>query len=78
LEARPEGLHIHYEKYHDVVSRLLREVLAIQRAGDKGASDRFIDKYTLWEESLHGAMAKQMRAQQKYRYTVVRYAALGE
>lgn len=78
LEARPEGLHIHYAKYHEVVGRLLREVLAIQRAGDKAASDRFIEKYTRWDESLHGALATRMRAQQKYRYTIVRYAALGE
>jgi hypothetical protein len=78
LEARPEGLFIHYEKYHDVVGRLLREVLAIQRAGDKAASDRFIEKYTRWDESLHGAIASKMRAQQKYRYTLVKYAALGE
>ncbi|MBN1207252.1 MAG: NUDIX hydrolase [Myxococcaceae bacterium] len=78
LEARPDGLHIHYAKYQDVVGRLLREVLALQRAGDKAASDRFIEKYTRWDDSLHGAMAARMRAQQKYRYTLVRYAALGE
>jgi hypothetical protein len=78
LEARPDGLHIHYEKYHDVVGRLLREVLALQKAGDKPASDRFIEKYTRWDESLHGEISKKMRAQLKYRYTLVRYAALGE
>ncbi len=78
LEARPDGLHIHYERYHDVVSRLLREVLAIQRAGDKAASDRFIEKYTRWDSSLHEAIAAKMRAQQKYRYTIVKYATLGE
>ncbi|MFL5344173.1 MAG: NUDIX hydrolase [Hyalangium sp.] len=78
LEARPDGLYIHYEKYHDVVGKLLREVLAIQRAGDKAASDRFIEKYTRWDESLHGALAAKMRAQAKYRYTLEKYAALGE
>jgi hypothetical protein len=78
LEARADGLHIHYEKYHEVVGRLLREVLAIQRAGDKAASDRFIEQYTRWDESLHGEFARRMRAQQQYRYTLVRYAALGE
>lgn len=78
LESRPDGLHIHYERYHEVVGRLLREVLAIQRAGDKAASDRFIEKYTHWDDSLHGALAAKMRAQQKYRHTIVKYAALGE
>ncbi|WP_232293915.1 hypothetical protein [Stigmatella aurantiaca] len=53
-------------------------MLAIQRAGDKPASDRFIEKYTRWEEAVHGVLAARMRAQQKYRYTLVRYSALGE
>ena len=78
LESRPDGLYIRYEKYHDVVGKLLREVLAIQRAGDKAASDRFIEKYTRWDENLHGALAAKMRAQAKYRYTFEKYAALGE
>ena len=78
LEARPDGLHIHYAKYHEVVGRLLREVLALQKAGDKPASDRFIEKYTRWDESLHGEISRKMKAQLKYRYTLVRYAALGE
>lgn len=78
VEVRPDGLHIHYERYHEVVGRLLREVLALQRSGDKAASDRFIDLYTRWDESLHGAVVTKIRAQQKYRYTLVRYAALGE
>ncbi|WP_224249314.1 NUDIX hydrolase [Hyalangium gracile] len=78
LEPRSDGLHIRYDKYHDVVGKLLREVLAIQRAGDKAASDRFIEKYTRWDESLHGALAAKMRAQAKYRFTLVKYGALGE
>lgn len=78
LESRPDGLHIHYEKYPEVVGKLLREVLSIQRAGDKAASDRFIEKYTRWDDALHGALAAKMRAQQKYRYTLVKYAALGQ
>ena len=28
--------------------------------------------------ALHEALAAKMRAQQKYRYTIVKYAALGE
>ena len=36
LEANPDGLSIHYEKYHDVVGKLLREVLAIQRGRRQG------------------------------------------
>lgn len=77
LEAKPDGLHLHYERYHDVAGRMLREVLAAQRAGDKAASDRFIERYTRWEP-LHEQLAAKMRAQQKYRFAHVRYAALGD
>jgi hypothetical protein len=71
-------LAIDYGRYHQVVGELLREVLAIQRAGDKAASDRFIDRYTRWDENLHGVVAKNIRDQQRYRFRLVRYAALGE
>lgn len=71
-------LRIHYEKYHDVVKELLRKVLDVQYQGDKAASDRFIEQYTKWDESLHGAIAKNIRARQKYRFRLFKYAALGE
>jgi len=71
-------LRIHYDKYHDVVGKLLRKVLDVQYQGDKAASDRFIEQYTKWEENLHGAVAKNIRAQQKYRFRIFKYAALGE
>jgi hypothetical protein len=60
------------------VGELLKEVLAVQRAGDKAASDRFIDRYTRWDDTLHGVVAKNIRDQQQYRFRLVRYAALGE
>ena len=49
LEVDPAGqLVIRYDRYHDTVAALLREVLAVQHAGDKAASDRFIERYTTW------------------------------
>ena len=78
FDPATKTLRVHYEKYHDVVGKLLERVLAVQYEGDKGASDKFIDQYTQWDENLHGAIAANIRAQQRYRYRLFRYAALGE
>jgi zincin-like metallopeptidase len=71
-------LRIHYDKYHDAVGKLLRKVLEVQHQGDKAAADRFIEQYTRWDDSLHGAIAKNIRDQQRYRFRVFKYATLGE
>jgi hypothetical protein len=71
-------LHINYEKYHDVVGKMLERVLAVQYAGDKAESDKFIDQYTKWDDNLHGEIARKIRAQQRYRFRIFKYAALGE
>ena len=71
-------LHINYDKYHDVVGKMLEKTLAVQYEGDKAASDKFIDQYTSWDEKLHGVIAANIRAQQRYRFRVFKYAALGE
>lgn len=71
-------LRIHYDKYHEVVGKLLKKVLDVQYQGDKAASDRFIDDYTKWDENLHGVIAKNIRDRQRYRFRVFKYAALGE
>jgi hypothetical protein len=61
-------------RYHDTVAALLRQVLALQRAGDKVAVDRFIDRYTKWDDALHGIVAGRIRDQQRYRFTLFEYA----
>jgi zincin-like metallopeptidase len=71
-------LVIHYDKYHSVVGKLLAKVLEIQYAGDKGTADRFIDQYAVWKDDLHGVIAKNIRDQQRYRFRLFKYAALGE
>lgn len=73
-----QALVIRYERYHDTVAALLREVLAVQHAGDKAASDRFIERYTAWSPELHEPLAARMRAATPHRFRIVRYAALGE
>ena len=71
-------LKVHYEKYHDVVGKMLEKTLSVQYEGDKAASDQYIDQYTKWDENLHGVIAANIRAQQRYRFRVFKYAALGE
>ncbi len=71
-------LRIHYDRYHSVVGKLLAKVLEVQYAGDKAAADRFIDQYTTWKEELHGVIAKSIRDQSRYRFRLMKYAALGE
>jgi hypothetical protein len=72
------ALKIHYDKYHNVVGKLLAKVLDVQYQGDKAAADRFIDQYTKWDENLHGVVARNIRDQQRYRFRLFKYAALGE
>jgi hypothetical protein len=71
-------LRIDYDKYRAVVGDLLERVLRVQYAGDKAAADRFIDEYAKWDESLHGAVAANIRQHQRYRFRLFKYAALGE
>src|SRR5215217_5829835 len=78
FDPATKTLRVHYDKYHDVVGKMLEKTLAVQYEGDKAASDRFIDQYTKWDENLHGVIASNIRAQQQYRFRVFKYAALGE
>ncbi len=71
-------LKINYDKYHGTIGKLLTKVLEVQYEGDKAASDRFIEQYTTWDENLHGVVAKNIRDQQRYRFQLFKYAALGE
>jgi len=78
FDAATKTLRINYEKYHDVVGKMLEKTLAVQYEGDKAAADKFIDQYAVWDENLHGVIAANIRAQQRYRFRVFKYAALGE
>ena len=78
FDPSTKTLRIHYDKYHDVVGKMLARVLDVQYQGDKTAADGFIEQYTNWEENLHGVIAKNIRDQQRYRFRLFKYAALGE
>lgn len=71
-------LRVHYDKYHDVVGKMLKRTLEVQYSGDKAAADRFIEQYTKWDDNLHGAIARNIRAAERYRFRLFKYAALGE
>jgi Zincin-like metallopeptidase len=48
FDPKSRQLAIHYDRYHDVVGKLLALVLELQYQGDKAAADRFIDQYSTW------------------------------
>ncbi len=78
FDAGDGRLAIDYGRYHEAVEALLREVLAVQDAGDPKRAAAFVDRWDNWDEALHGRIAKAMRDRQKYRYRLFTYAALGE
>jgi len=78
FDSSSKTLRIHYDKYHEVVGKMLKKVFEVQYEGDKGAADKFIDQYTTWDDNLHGLIAKNIRDQQRYRFRLFKYAALGE
>ncbi len=76
FDPASQRLSIDYGRYRAAVTGLLREVLALQDRGDNAAADAFIARWSRWDEALHGRIAANMRAQQRYRYRLFRYQAL--
>jgi hypothetical protein len=73
----PTGkMAIDYARYPDAVRDLLKAVLALQEGGDRAAAEAFIKRWSNWDEGLHGRIAANIRAQQKYRYRLFDYAVL--
>jgi len=78
FDPTSKTLKIRYDKYHDVVGKMLERTLEVQYQGDKAAADKFIEQYSNWDDNLHGVVASNIRAQQRYRFRLFTYAALGE
>jgi hypothetical protein len=70
-------LTIDHDRYHDAVRDLLKQVIAIQESGDPKAAAAFVDRWGKWDEALHGRVAANIRAQQRYRFRLFEYSALG-
>jgi len=69
-------LRIDYRRYPEAVTSLLREVLAIQLAGDRDAANAFVGRWTAWRPDLHEVIATRMRESERTRFTLVTYAAI--
>jgi len=69
-------LRIDHRRYDAAVTSLLRETLALQRAGDRAAANAFVDRWTTWRPDLHEVIAERMRASERTRFTLVTYEAL--
>jgi antirestriction protein ArdC len=69
-------LRIHEEAYHDAVTSLLREVLAIQSAGEEARAVAFVEQWTAWHPEVHGVIARAMASAVGGGYRLVRYAAV--
>ncbi len=70
-------LSIDYDRYHEAVRDLLKQVIALQEGGDASAATAFIDRWGKWDDALHGRIAANIRAQQRYRFRLFEYSALG-
>jgi hypothetical protein len=71
-------LVVHPGRYEATVTELLREVLAIQAAGDPKRAEAFFTRWTGWTEELHVPLAARLREAEGPRYRLFRYGALGE
>jgi len=69
-------LEIHYDRYNQVIKKMLNDVLNIQLQGDIQKATDFIEKYTTWTPELHGKLAERLRDASRYRFVMVRYKAL--
>lgn len=69
-------LSIDYERYHDAVRDLLKQVITLQEGGDAKAVAAFVDRWGTWDDALHGRVAANIRAQQRYRYRLFDYGVL--
>ena len=78
LEADPETgrLTIHYDRYLDVVTSLLREVLRLQQTGDKAATAEFFKRWTAWKPEVHEKLAARIRGVESARWRLMTYAAI--
>ena len=71
-------LTINYDRYHEVVTQMLEQVLQIQYSGDYELAKEFVSRWNYWDEKLHGQLATLMQESGMFRRTMVRYHALGD
>lgn len=69
-------LRIDYRRHPEAVTSLLREVLAIQRNGDRPAANAFVERWTQWRPDVHEVIATRMRESERTRFNLVTYEAV--
>jgi hypothetical protein len=77
FDSATAKLRIDYDRYHEAVADMLKQVIALQEAGDPGRVAAFVDRWGKWDDQLHGRIAANIRTQQRYRYRLFEYQALG-
>jgi hypothetical protein len=68
-------LSVRYDRYHAAAASLIAEVLKIQYEGDRAAAERFIARWTKWDER-HESIARAMRDTETSRFRLMHYQAL--
>jgi len=53
-------------------------VFALQNAGDKTAADQFIERYTSWDDAVHGALARKYLTLPGYDDQLADFSILGQ
>lgn len=66
-------MSIDYRAYPQAVIDLLREVLAVQDAGDVERAREFVERWTTWKNDLHEVVAAKIREALTSRYRYVTY-----
>jgi len=69
-------LAINYDRYHEIVTDFLTQVLQIQYAGDYELAQEFVRRWNYWDDKLHGKLAERMQAAANFRRTMISYQAL--
>ena len=71
-------LTVNYDRYHQVVTQMLEQVLQIHYSGDYDMASEFVSRWNYWDDKLHGRLATLIQESGIYRRTMVRYHALGD
>lgn len=69
-------MSIDYERYPMAVEELLRQVLAVQAAGDPEKAAKFVERWGDWRDDLHEVIAARLRESGRYRYRLVEYGSV--
>jgi hypothetical protein len=78
VDAESALLTVNYDRYHEVVTQMLEQVLQIHYSGDYELANEFVARWNYWDDKLHGQLAALMQESGIYRRTMVRYHALGD